>query len=125
MRSLIIFMSISCAMFIFMHEFDAFHKNEWKMFGFLKKWDEKKMYLFFLYAHIPVTLLLFYYLWTTFAFSSIILWTAVNIFLILHFVLHIMAKKWKTNVFHSVHSFIFIGGAAISALISLFLIAYY
>jgi hypothetical protein len=125
MQELIIVLSSLSVMFIFMHEFDAFHRGEWKMFGFLQTLDERKQYLFFLYAHIPLTLFMFYYLWTIISFNNIALWVIVNVFWILHFLLHTIARKWKSNVFDSFHSFIFIGGAAITGFLNLSLIAYY
>ncbi len=125
MKDLIVTMSSLSVMFLFMHEFDACYKGEWRMFIFLRKLREETQYLIFLYAHIPLTLFLFYYLWTVISFNNILLWIIVNTFCILHFALHIIAKKWKSNVFQSINSFIFIGGAALTGLVNLLLVAYY
>ena len=125
MKELIIIMSALSVMFLFMHEFDACHKGEWRMFRFLRKLKENTQYLIFLYVHIPLTLFLFYYLWTVLSFNNIILWIIVNTFWIIHFALHVIAIKWKSNVFQSINSFVFIGGAAITGFINLCLVAYY
>jgi hypothetical protein len=124
-KELIVLMSVLGVMLLFMHEFDAFYKGEWRMFKFLRKLKENTQYLVFLYAHIPLTLFLFYYLWTVISFNNIILWILINIFWILHFALHIIARKWKSNVFQSINSFVFIAGAAITGLINLCFAAYY
>jgi hypothetical protein len=124
-KQLILTTSALGVILLLMHELDACHKGEWKMFKFLRTLNEKTQYLIFLYAHIPLSVLLFYYLWTVISFNNIILWIIVNIFLILHFALHIIAKKWESNVFHSINSFVFILGAAITGLFNLCLVAYY
>ncbi len=125
MQELIIVSSLLNVMFMFMHEFDACYQGEWRMFGFLREFDGKRQYQIFLYSHIPITMFLFYYLWTVISFNNFVLWIAVNVFWILHFALHIIALKWESNVFDSIHSFIFISGAAITGLLNLCLIKYY
>ncbi|MEJ6951975.1 DUF6713 family protein [Natronospora cellulosivora (SeqCode)] len=125
MRKVIILISVLNVIFVFMHEFDACYCGEWKMFRFIRKCKEKTQYLIFLYIHLPLTLFLFYYLWTVVNFNNIILWVIINAFLIFHFVLHLIARRWKSNVFLSYHSFIFIAGAALTGIINLCLIAFY
>jgi hypothetical protein len=124
-KELILLTSALSVMLLFMHEFDAFYKGEWRMFKFLRKLREKTQYLIFLYLHIPLTLFLFYYLWTVISFNNIILWIIVNAFLIFHFALHIIARKWESNVFQSINSFVFITGAAITGLLNLCFVRYY
>lgn len=118
-------MSILSVTFLLIHELDACNKGEWRMFKFMRKLKEETQYLIFLYAHIPLTLFLLYYLWTVLSFNNSILWILVNAFLILHLVIHVVARNWKSNVFQSIKSFVFIGAAAISGLINLCLIGYY
>ncbi len=101
MKELIVIMSALSVMFLFMHEFDACHKGEWRMLNFLRNLRQETQYKIFLYAHIPLTLFLFFYLFTVISFNNIILWIIVNIFLIIHFGLHVIARKWKSNVFDS------------------------
>ncbi|OHD19888.1 MAG: hypothetical protein A2086_02705 [Spirochaetes bacterium GWD1_27_9] len=125
MKFTIILMSVLSVMFLFMHEFDACYRKEWKMFKFLRNFNENTQYLIFLYIHIPITLFLLYYLWTVINFNNIILWIIVNVFFVLHLVIHLIARKWKSNVFTEIHSFIFIVGAAITSFINLFLVKYY
>jgi hypothetical protein len=124
-KRLILLMSALSVMLLFMHELDACHKGEWRMFRFLRKLNEKTQYLIFLYAHIPLSLFLFYYLWTVISFNNIILWIIVNVLLILHFAIHVIARKWESNVFQSVNSFVFIIGAAITGLFNLCLVTSY
>jgi len=125
MKDLIVLFSALSVTLILVHEYDAFHHSEWKMFGFLRNFPTRTQYLIFLYAHIPITLFLLYYLWTVISFNNFLIWVVLNIFLILHFVIHLIALKWKSNVFRSIHSFIIIGGAAIAGFINLCLANYY
>ncbi len=125
MENTIILMSILSVVFILMHEFEAFYREEWKMMKFLRKFKEETQYQIFLYAHIPLTLFIFYFMYTVVSFSNIILWIIVNVFMILHFLLHLIARKWESNVFKSINSFVFIGGAAITGFINLCLITNY
>jgi hypothetical protein len=124
-KKLIVVLSLAGVLFLLMHEFDAFRKGEWKMFGFLGKYSDELQSAIFLTAHVPFIIFLFYYLFRVLFFKSIIMWMIVNIVLILHFLLHILAIRWKSNVFHSIYSFLFIGGGALSGIINLCLISYY
>jgi hypothetical protein len=125
MKSAIEITSVVGVLCIFMHEFDAFHRGEWKMFRFLNSFSEDTQYKTFLYAHIPLTLFIFYFLWTVLLHSNFILWIIMNLIAIAHLIVHILALKWKSNVFRSRMSFAFMFGWAISAIINLCLWNYY
>lgn len=125
MKDAILIITSLNIMFLLMHEFDAFHRGEWKMFPFLQKLRESSQYLIFLYLHIPLTLFCFYYLWSTINFNNFPLWLIVNAFSIFHFFLHLIARRWKTNVFVSIHSFIFISGWGLTGVLNLFMFKYY
>ena len=125
MKNLILLITVLNVSFLFMHEFDACFRGEWKMFKFLRKLNEKTQYQIFLYAHLPFSLFCIYYLWTVFSFSNFILWITFNSLMVIHLVIHVIAIKWKSNVFKNLSSFIFIGGAAITGIINLLLFNYY
>lgn len=121
LKTLIFSLSTLNAMLLLMHEFDAFHLGEWKMFGILKRMDERAQYLLFLYLHIPLVFLLFYYLYSTLNGSNFYLWVGINAFNVVHLCIHLVANKWKTNVFSSAHSYVFIAGTALISFINLML----
>ncbi len=125
MKNTIIIVTVIQTMFVFVHEFDACYRGEWQMFKFLSKLKPGTQYLIFLYAHIPLTLFLFYYMWAVINFNNFVLWIIVNAFLILHLIIHLFAIKWKSNVFKSPHSFVFIVCAAVAGIINLLLVNYY
>ncbi len=119
MKNTILIVTCLNILFFIMHEFDAFRQCEWKMFRILSKLKESTQYLIFLYIHILLTIFCFYYLWSTYNFNNQRLWLIINIFSIFHFGLHWFARKWKSNVFNNIHSFIFISGWAITGIINL------
>lgn len=125
MKELIITLSVLNILFILLHEFDAFYREEWHMFRFLRSLKVETAYLVFFYAHIPVTLIAIYYLYSVFTFSNKGLWLVWNIVMVLHLIIHLIARKWHSNVFHSIHSFVPIFGAGFTGAISLLLMESY
>jgi len=103
-----------------MHEFDAFHKHEWKMFKFLNKLNDSTQYLLFLYSHLLLLGFCFYYIYAVYNRIYFPLWIVMNYFAVLHLLIHLIALKWKLNVFKNIHSFVFIFGFAIIGMINLF-----
>lgn len=125
MENIIVIVSVLNIMFFILHELDAFYQKEWTMFSFLKKLNPEKQYQLFLYLHIPLVLFLFYYFWTVINQNNLILWIVWNVLAIVHLIIHLVALRWKTNVFHSVHSFFFIIMTGITGLINLIFIGHY
>lgn len=125
MKNFLIISGTLTVIFLLMHEFDAFYEGEWKMFRFLHGLKERTQYLIFLFIHIPLSAVFFYYLWCLFQFTVLPLWIVVNAFSVLHFLLHFFAKRWKTNVFTTFSSFLFIAGAAVTGIVNLVLSIFY
>ena len=125
MKSLIVIITSLNVMFLIMHEYDAFYRGEWKMFKFINKLKDSTQFLIFFYLHIPITLLCLYYFWTTINFNNFLLWIIINIFSILHLIIHLIARMWNSNVFKSINSFFIIAGSAITGLINLIIFRYY
>lgn len=111
--------------FLLMHELDACYEGEWRMFKFLQHFPERTQSLFFIYAHFFIYAFVFYYIWHVFNFTAKPLWIMVNVFAVFHWVIHWIALRWKSNVFHKPSSFFFMGGYALSGLINLILYPLY
>ena len=124
MEILLVFSSICYAVFLLMHEFDAIYENEWKMFKFILKLNERNQYLIFLYSHIFICGILLYYLWCTYKFINFPLLFIINLFGIIHLGIHLAAKKWKSNVFKSFSSFLLIWFTGFSAIINIIILTY-
>ncbi|SET59243.1 hypothetical protein SAMN05660297_02860 [Natronincola peptidivorans] len=125
MKTFILFVTTINVICLFMHEFDAFYVEEWKMLGFLKSLKSRTQYLVFLYFHVFFCGFFFYYLWSVFHFINFPLWIGINVLGVLHLIIHLIARKWETNVFKSFSSFLFIGGAAVTGMINLIFYSYY
>lgn len=125
MKTVILITSALNISFLLLHELDAFHRGEWKMFGFLNKLKEKYHYTIFLWLHFPICIFLLYYFWTVFTFSNFRLWIIMNIFGIFHLIIHLIALKWKSNVFLSFSSIAIISATALTGLINLLVFNYY
>lgn len=125
MKTIILAISTLGVLFLFMHEFDACHRGEWKMLAFLRPLKEETRYLAFLYAHAPLTVGALYYLRSVLESRNYALWLCVNGLMIAHLALHLIALRWKTNVFRNAHSFAFITGGAIAGFANLCLGGFY
>jgi hypothetical protein len=125
MKTSILTLTFLNIIFFLMHEFDACHQGEWKMFRFLKPFSERTQYQLFLWYHLPFCAFLLYYFGTVLSFSNLRLWVLVNAFAVIHLVIHLIALRWKSNVFTSFSSFFFIAGAALTGILNLILFSYY
>ena len=125
MKTLILTLTIINIIFLLMHEFDACYQGEWRMFRILKHFPQKTQYQMFLWFHFPICAFLLYYFSTVLSFSYFWLWVLVNMFGVIHLAIHLIALKWKSNVFTSFSSFVFIAGAALTGLLNLIFFSYY
>lgn len=125
MKDAILILTLVNITFVLMHEFDACKQGEWKMFKVLSPFKEKTRYQIFLWIHFPISVFLINYYARVMNFDNFRAWIIVNAFGVAHLLLHVVALKWKTNVFTSVSSFIFIAGAALTGAANLALYPYY
>lgn len=125
MHMTIVILTLLNISFFLMHELDACHKGEWKMFKFLRRFQEKTQYQIFLWFHLPLCAFLLYYFGTVLSSSNFWLWVVVNILVLLHLIVHVVARKWKSNVFTSLSSLLLIAGSALTSALNLMFFAYY
>ncbi len=104
---------------IVMHEMDAVRCREWRIFPGLSLLNDKTGYFIFLFAHIPIFFWLFWYLLNSSDIDTFR--TGFNIFLIVHFGLHLLFLKHKNNEFKDWISWIIITGTGICGLLDLIL----
>jgi len=109
---ILIFINISL---LILHEMDAIHCQEWKMFPFLRKLSDKVGYLVFLIAHLP----LFFVILFLFEYQFEILFWILNIFLIFHWLLHTILKNHQANSFKSQYSIVLISLMGLVGLIAI------
>lgn len=99
--------------FILTHEMDAIKCHEWRIFPLLSKLDDKMGYLLFTGAHILLYLLLLWYLYADYTPNQPLL-RGLNIFFIVHLLLHLAFRKHPQNEFKSAFSWFLIVGTAVA-----------
>ncbi|WP_440116375.1 DUF6713 family protein [Paenibacillus sp. QZ-Y1] len=99
-----------------LHEMDAIRRSEWKLFIVLKDMEDEKAYKCFTFVHLPL-----YTVILTLLFSSyqMITFWVLDIFFIIHAVLHLFFERHPRNGFKNTYSRSFIYPMGIIAAIHL------
>ncbi|WP_028315691.1 DUF6713 family protein [Desulfatibacillum aliphaticivorans] len=107
---------------LFVHELDAIHRHEWRMFPGLSRLREEVAYPAFALAHIPLFLLLL--ILAGHPSDTVQFWfqAVVDGFLVVHLGLHLLLKGHDKNEFANSVSRIIMGAAALIGLIHLIII---
>ena len=89
---------------LMVHELDAIHRHEWRMFIILNKMDDEKAFQVFLILHIPLLMAIFWLL--THSSTMVVFWfqVVVDVFLIIHKFLHDSFQKHPNNEFDTTFS---------------------
>lgn len=102
--------------FILVHEMDAVRCREWKMLPGLSMLEDELAYRIFVLAHIPLIAALLY-------FPIILQSTAwrigLDVFLLVHVVLHLLMINHRYNLFRDWISWVLIAGAGFFGLADL------
>ncbi len=97
---------------LLVHEMDAVRLNEWRILPFLSRLDDRRGFVVFTLAHIPLYAFLFIGLSSGIASggkSTLILW--LDWFMVIHVGLHFLLRNLPLNEFKSVFSWVIIMGA--------------
>ena len=107
--------------FLLAHEMDAVRLREWKMLPVLSGMVEEAGYRAFVLLHVPLYALL---LWGLLAGgdASLGLMVVLDVFFVLHLLLHVFLRNLPENRFGSALSWALILGAGVSGAIDLLLI---
>jgi TctA family transporter len=100
-EKILLFINLSL---LILHEMDAVHCKEWKLFVFLKNLSDSKGRIIFSILHLPFFLIIFFLIEYQF---EIIFWI-LNIFLIFHLLIHLLTTKQKFNNFKCKYSYLLI-----------------
>lgn len=104
---------------ILLHEMDAIRCKEWRIFPGLSMLNEKTGYILFLFVHLPLFYWIFWQLTDNSDFNTFRI--GFNVFLIAHFVIHLMLLKHKKNEFKDWISWTIIAGSGICGFLDLIL----
>lgn len=102
---------------IFVHEMDAVKRKEWRMFPGLSKLKDETAYYFFTGLHLPMYFLVFWLLHKPETSSIIIL--ILDVFFIIHLLLHIILRNDSKNNFSGMFSIALIWIIGISGVLDL------
>lgn len=105
---------------ILTHEMDAIRLQEWKMFVVLSAMTDATAYVVFTALHIPLYILLFWGLFapgSTSVESSLV--GGLNVFFVVHTILHLLFLKHPANQFRSAFSWTLIAGAGVAGMLDL------
>ncbi|MFP3390965.1 DUF6713 family protein [Brevibacillus sp. SIMBA_040] len=96
---LLVIFSINFAL-LCLHEMDAIRAKEWKLFVILKDMDDDRAFKTFTILHLPLYAILLY----SFVSHHIISFIIIDVFLIIHSVLHFFFEKHPNNNFTNMFS---------------------
>jgi hypothetical protein len=108
--------------FLLAHEMDAIRAKEWKIFPVLSRMEEEAGYIAFTALHVPVYTLL---LWGFYGDGDLNrrLIVGLDIFFIVHVLLHLIFYNHPENRFRSVFSYVLIVGAGVFGVLDLLRLA--
>ena len=89
---------------LLLHEMDAVHKKEWNMFITLKDMPDERARNIFIVGHLPLYFAVLFLMANGWMIGNYLLYYGVDVFLIVHAILHFYFRKHKRNKFNSVFS---------------------
>ena len=102
--------------FLVAHELDAMKRHEWRMIPLLNTLPETVAAQIFVWAHVPLTVLLLWIAQQGAASSAAI---ALAAFSVLHIVLHWLFRNNPDNEFNTIGSWLLILGAGLFGILVL------
>jgi hypothetical protein len=108
--------------FLFVHELDAIKRHEWRIFPGLSSFEDNLSYQLFVALHIPLFVLILWFLCHPSAQINFWFRISIDSFLIIHFGLHHFLKSHGKYEFTQKFSKIIINLAALTGLIHLILL---
>ncbi len=89
---------------LFIHEMDAVYRHEWRLFIFLNRLKDKTAYQIFTILHIPLLIVVFYFLSNPAEVNQDYFIIFIDTFLIIHLGLHYLLRNHKNNELNSIFS---------------------
>ncbi|EKQ54272.1 MULTISPECIES: DUF6713 family protein [unclassified Clostridium] len=102
---------------ILLHEMDAIRNREWMMFIILKEMKDDAGYKVFTLAHLPLYFLIIFALLNNNLYFNISI--GLDIFLILHSIIHFLFRRKPNNNFNGIFSKSIIYGMGLVSIIHL------
>ncbi|MGG1615277.1 DUF6713 family protein [Paenibacillus sp. NRS-1781] len=115
---LLVLFLLNLSLFL-LHEMDAIRHSEWRLFIVLKDMEDSKAYKVFTFIHLPLYTIILSLLFSQ--YQTIIFWF-IDLFLIIHAILHLFFEKHPRNGFKNTFSRSIIYPMGILAVIHLLLL---
>ena len=108
--------------FLVVHELDAIHRHEWKMFPFISRLNDRSGYQVFVLLHIPLLVLIFWLV--SHPPGTVRFWfqVSMNVFFMVHFGLHYLMREHEHSEFSEGFSKLIVALTAAAGLIHLMLL---
>ncbi|WP_188066338.1 DUF6713 family protein [Brevibacillus brevis] len=97
---LLVLFLITLSLFL-LHEMDAIRRSEWRLFIVLKDMEDSKAYKVFTFIHLPLYTMILYLLFSK--YQTVTFWV-LDVFFIIHTVLHLLFEKHPRNGFKNTFS---------------------
>ncbi|MGE7836473.1 DUF6713 family protein [Viridibacillus arvi] len=112
---LLVLFLLNLSMFL-LHEMDAIRRSEWRLFIVLKDMEDSKAYKVFTFIHLFLYVIILSLLFSE--YQTIVFWF-LDIFFIIHAILHLFFEKHPRNGFKNTFSRLIIYPMGILAVIHL------
>jgi len=99
------------------HELDAVRRQEWRMFVLLNRLDDERAHQLFTLLHVPLFIVIFWFLSRPNQLIYFWFQLVVDIFLVVHLGLHLLFRNHPANAFTTSFSKRLIEGMALLGLI--------
>lgn len=107
---------------LLVHEMDAIRRHEWRLFVFLRGLEDEKAHQIFTAVHIPLFLLLFWFVTASSSRTVFFFQIFIDLFLVVHKGLHFLFRNHPKNEFTNRFSKAIIDGMAVLGLIHLIIL---
>lgn len=104
--------------FVLVHEMDAIKQQEWAIFPLISGLKEKIGYYVFVALHIPLYWVLFWNLYRDDGLNLSLV-KGLDIFFVVHVLLHVLFLKHPKNQFTSLFSWVIIIGGGLAGVLDL------
>ena len=111
------FLFFTAFAFLACHELDAVMQAEWRLLPILAGLDDETAYVWFVSLHVPLFALLMAWSGSTSPRTRFRAQLALDAFMSIHLVLHLVLRSHPNNTFHSPLSEVCIYGAGLIGLI--------
>lgn len=118
---LLVLFLVNLSLFL-LHEMDAIRRSEWRLFFILKDMEDSKAYKVFTFIHLFLYIIILSLLFSQ--YQTVLFWI-LDLFFIIHAILHLFFERHPRNEFKNSFSRFIIYPMGILAVLHLLLLNYF